>query len=156
MAEQKQLAKAMALAAYAHADQFRWGGEPYVTHCIRVATAAAEVYDEDHAVVGALHDVLEDVERAELDVMDDGRGILSVDEMSLLLTDEQVHALRMLTHEEDESYEDYVRDIAEDQESMAVRIKVLDLTDNLRTMKVGSRSYGRHLAAYSKLCGVLR
>ena len=56
--------KAYVVASYAHRDQNRQSGEPYILHPIAVTTILAETMhmDVDTLVAGMLHDVAEDTE----------------------------------------------------------------------------------------------
>jgi RelA/SpoT family (p)ppGpp synthetase len=57
------LLTAYAVASYAHRDQLRNSGEPYITHPIAVATILAELrMDPDTLAAGLLHDVVEDTD----------------------------------------------------------------------------------------------
>jgi (p)ppGpp synthase/HD superfamily hydrolase len=58
----KRLADALALAIEAHTGQYRKGTTiPYIVHPLGVASIALEYHaDEDQAIAGLLHDVLED------------------------------------------------------------------------------------------------
>lgn len=58
----KRFAEALAFAAACHAAQARKGnGVPYVTHVLAVASLVGEYGgDEDQAIAGLLHDVMED------------------------------------------------------------------------------------------------
>lgn len=58
-----RLAQAMAMAAELHKDQRRKGTEiPYISHLMSVSALVMEFGgDEDQAIAGLLHDVLEDV-----------------------------------------------------------------------------------------------
>lgn len=57
-----QYARAFSFAAGAHAGQFRKGGTvPYITHPLAVSALVVEFGgDEDQAIAGLLHDVVED------------------------------------------------------------------------------------------------
>ncbi|HKW51489.1 MAG TPA: bifunctional (p)ppGpp synthetase/guanosine-3',5'-bis(diphosphate) 3'-pyrophosphohydrolase [Candidatus Eisenbacteria bacterium] len=59
-------------AAKAHGSQVRISGEPYVTHCVAVATILADLLgpgvDETLVQAAMLHDVVEDTERSLKDV----------------------------------------------------------------------------------------
>jgi len=60
-AERELIQRAYKVAEQAHADQSRASGEPYVTHCVAVATILAELDAPVPVVVaGLLHDTVED------------------------------------------------------------------------------------------------
>ncbi|HXF60904.1 MAG TPA: GTP diphosphokinase [Caldilineaceae bacterium] len=61
--ERELVLRAFVLAAYAHRNQFRESGEPYVLHPVAVATILADLrMDPDTLAAGLLHDVAEDTE----------------------------------------------------------------------------------------------
>jgi hypothetical protein len=115
--------RAIAFAQAAHGDQRDKAGEPYICHCVRVG--AALLPDMDLAVVGLLHDVLEDtsVTLAQLSgflssIFPDG-GIAA----SLL------DAIVLLTRPKAMDYKEYIAAIA--PHFLARRAKLADLADNL-------------------------
>jgi GTP pyrophosphokinase len=62
-AEQQIIEKAYHYACQAHEGQTRKSGEPYMTHCIAVAQALAELRMDAATICAALmHDVVEDTE----------------------------------------------------------------------------------------------
>jgi len=61
--DRELLLDAYTVASYAHREQSRQSGEPYVTHPIAVAAILAELHmDPDTLAAGLLHDVVEDTE----------------------------------------------------------------------------------------------
>ena len=70
-----RLSRAIVFAANYHAGQKDKGGEPYILHSLRVMM---KMETEEEKVVAVLHDVLEDTEATEeeiLETMDDLRAI---------------------------------------------------------------------------------
>ncbi|GIV76814.1 GTP diphosphokinase [Litorilinea aerophila] len=62
-ADRELLLRAYLVASYAHREQRRHSGEPYVLHPIAVATILAELrLDVDTLAAGLLHDVVEDTQ----------------------------------------------------------------------------------------------
>ena len=110
-AEQKKLIrKAFTLAVNAHKDMRRRSGEPYIYHPIAVAKIVTQEINlgTTSLVCALLHDVVEDTNYSFEDLQEKG-----VDE-------EIVDALRLLTHTDDLSYEDYVNRIAMSGNSIAI------------------------------------
>ena len=134
------VAQAFALALEAHAGQTDRAGLPYVGHVIRVMMAGRT---EAEKIVGALHDVVEDTDRTFQDLAEAGFG------------EEVLRALRLLTHDPDEPYEDYIERLSHDP--LAVAVKLNDLTDNMdlrRLSELTDRDVARlrkYLRAYRKL-----
>ena len=59
--QRRQLRRAWAVGAAAHAGQSRKSGEPYITHPVAVAAALAEQrVDVETLIAAILHDTLED------------------------------------------------------------------------------------------------
>ncbi len=103
--------KAMILACRAHEGQVDKSGLPYIHHPLHLAE---QMEDELTTCVALLHDVVEDTEVTFEDLKDFPQEVLA--------------ALRLLTHDPEISYLDYVRKIAEDPVAKAV--KIADLNHN--------------------------
>ena len=104
---------ALALASYAHEGQKDRGGVDYINH---PKTVSAKMDDETGKIVALLHDVLEDTD---------------VEESTLrnLFGDEIADTVRILTHKDDESYDDYIQRISRNK--LATRVKMADLQHNM-------------------------
>lgn len=64
------IAKAYEIAAKAHQNQFRKSGEPYIIHPLNVAIILADLeLDKETIVAGILHDVVEDTEMTDADLV---------------------------------------------------------------------------------------
>lgn len=105
---------AVGIAAKAHRTQRRRGGDPYLLHPLRVMMKQES---EDARIVAVLHDVVEDSEITWADLEDAGFQPCVIE------------ALKLLTHEENRSYEEYVALLAPNE--LARRVKIADLEDNL-------------------------
>jgi (p)ppGpp synthase/HD superfamily hydrolase len=149
MKNQQRLASAIAFAAIAHEHQFRWKGEPYITHPLAVAAALQE-YGEPTQIVGVLHDVLEDTE-AELH----GTS-LYLHEARMTLMEEEAVALVAMTRRKDagEEYPEYVARIIATS-TIAQRVKLADIRHNLLTMQSGGETWKKHTRAKIELLKVL-
>jgi len=109
------LRRAIAFACFAHNGQVDKVGEPYIWHCLRVGISLLP--DVDAAIVGVLHDVLEDTE-------------FGAESLRPLVSEECFEALLELYRETGKAYEDYIRQVA--LNPLALKVKVADLTDNSR------------------------
>lgn len=109
------LSKAIALAAKVHEGQIDRGGKAYILHPLRVMNGLS-IYDQELMAIGVLHDVVED------------SAVTFEDLENMGFTPRVVGALRLLTHIEGESYEDYIDRIATNED--AVKVKIEDLVDN--------------------------
>ena len=104
--------KAMNLAYNAHHGQFDKGGVPYIFHPIHLAE---QMDDEFSICVALLHDTVEDT-------------AVTLEDLGKDFPAEVVNAVRLLTHDDDVEYFDYVRAIKRDP--IAVKIKLADLAHN--------------------------
>lgn len=110
------LIRAIEMAARYHADQTDKQGKPYILHCLRVGMSFD---DELHQVVGILHDILEDTK-------------INIELLRVFVSREALVAIQALTHGQNETYEDYIKRVAENP--VAARVKIADLYDNLARM----------------------
>lgn len=110
-----KIVEAMELALEAHKGQFDKANKPYVFHVIRVAS---KMKTEDGIIVALLHDVIEDAK-------DDYHKIIEEKFGTPIYS-----ALLELTHDKNESYENYIKRIYESQ-SVARDVKISDLEDNM-------------------------
>lgn len=127
------------IAIKAHKGQKDLDGNPVILHPLTVGLAGKT---PEQQCAGFLHDVVEDTEYTFDDLLRMG------------VTKEIVDALRLLTHDESESYLDYVRRIAESGNQIAIAVKLNDLHHNLeRGRKIGyQRLVDKHEAALRILC----
>lgn len=113
--------KAMRIAYQAHNGQFDKCGIPYIFHPFHLAE---QMTDEYSACAALLHDVVEDT-------------TITLNELSENFPEEVIKALKLLTHEKEVDYFDYVRAIKTNPIAMAV--KLADLRHNMdETRLVGS------------------
>lgn len=144
-------AMALEVAERAHWEQLDKAGEPKIHHALRVG--ASLLPDLEAAVVGLLHDVLEDSANTITDLMHE-----------LPLSEAQVNALALLTRPAgDHSYDAYIRTIATAGTSgaaIARKVKIADLKDNLnpRRQQLAQQRVGlavmveKRLAYWQALC----
>jgi len=109
------LGKAIAIASKAHEDQKDRGGHAYILHPIRIMMRL-RTNDDELMQIAVLHDVVEDSNWSLDDLTAQG------------FSTRVVNALKLLTHNLNESYEEYVTKIATNPD--ATRIKLEDLRDN--------------------------
>lgn len=108
--------KAFEIAAKAHRGQTDLEGKPYILHPMRVASMGET---REEVVAGLLHDVVEDTSCSFDDLCVEGVDAHIID------------VLRLLTHHDDESYDDYIGKIASSGNRTAIKVKLNDLTHNL-------------------------
>ena len=106
---------ALQIAAKAHEGQKDKSGEPYILHPLRVMR---NVEGEEAQIVAILHDVIEDTAVKADDLRHAG------------FSEKIVAAVLSVTHNEDESYTDYV--IRCKANEIGKQVKLADLEDNAR------------------------
>ena len=111
--------KAMKLCFQAHKDQTDKSGIPYVFHPIHLAE---QMKDEDTTVVALLHDVVEDTAYTPEDLAAMG------------FNDRVIAAIRLMTHDENIPYMEYVVKIKENP--IAKAVKLADLAHNSDTTRL--------------------
>lgn len=112
----------MQIAYHAHEGQYDVNGIPYVFHPYHLAE---QMEDEISTCVALLHDVVEDTS-------------VTLEELEKEFPVQVTEAVKLLTHEEGTSYEDYVRKIKTNE--TAKRVKLADLAHNMdETRLVGNK-----------------
>jgi (p)ppGpp synthase/HD superfamily hydrolase len=109
-----QLEKAIAIALRVHEGQTDRYGRPYIIHPL---TVMLQMDSEAEMTAAVLHDVIEDSETTLEDLKEEG------------FSPEVLEAVRLMTHEEMDSYEVYVRKLKPNP--MARKIKLADLQHNM-------------------------
>lgn len=111
------LGRAIAIAASVHETQKDMGGNAYILHPIRLMMRL-RTDDQELMQIAILHDSIEDSD-----------GDVTIDSLCKEGFSERVlAALRRLTHNKNEPYEDYIKNITTNKD--AVRVKLEDLRDN--------------------------
>lgn len=99
------------------ADHFRGikdkSGSPYVLHCIRVMMSVDSI---DAKMVAVMHDLVEDTPMTLEQLREKG------------FSDAVVNGVKLVTHEEDVTYSDYI--VAIKDNPLATEVKLADLKDN--------------------------
>lgn len=104
--------KAMVIAYNAHMGQVDKVGVPYIYHPIHLA----ESMDSEYSCCAALlHDVVEDTD-------------VTFEDLEKDFPKEVVDAVRLLTHDLNVDYMEYVKNIKENE--IAKKVKIADLTHN--------------------------
>lgn len=116
----EQTTRAMRVAYQAHHGQTDKSGAPYIHHPLHLAESMTT---EAETVAALLHDVVEDTPTTCADLLAEG------------FSPEAVEAVRLLTHTDDVSYDDYIRAIR--QNPIARRVKIADLTHNMDLTRLG-------------------
>lgn len=104
--------KALRIAYDAHAGQLDKCGAPYIAHPLHVAE---QMDDEASTCVALLHDVVEDSD-------------VTLDDLAREFPPEVVEGVRLMTHDPEVDYLDYVRAIRGNP--LATKVKLADLAHN--------------------------
>jgi hypothetical protein len=141
-----QIEIAKAIATLAHRGQTDKAGEPYIEHPRRVAKSVADKFQseesrfyEQYVAAAWLHDVLEDSEFTTSDLENAG------------IEQRIIKAVLRLTHEANESRDDYYERVKGDYISRGV--KLADIHDNLdarRLAKLDDATIVRLVKKYAK------
>lgn len=120
--------KAMATAYNAHHGQMDQSGVPYIFHPFLVAeNVSRQGGDEDAVCAALLHDVVEDTDMT----FEDLKGEFS---------DKVIRVLRLLTHEQGQSYEEYIANMKNEPDKeirdTAILVKRADLAHNMDESRV--------------------
>lgn len=130
--------KALKLCFNTHKDQVDKSGMPYVFHPFHLAE---QMDDELSTVCALLHDVVEDSET-------------TLDDLSNMgFPKEVIEVLSLLTHADDVSYMDYVREIKKNP--IATKVKIADLKHNSDSTRVESADE-RMLERWQKYAEAIR
>lgn len=113
----KQLQSALEIATLAHKNVERRNGDPYIFHVLRVANNTKYITTKLQKTVALLHDVIEDTP-FDADFLRE-KGI----------SQEVLNVLALLTHNREDSYDEYINKVCTNLDAMVVKLS--DLTDNL-------------------------
>lgn len=112
MINTKLTRKAMVIAYNAHTNQYDKAGVPYIYHPIHLAE---QMNTELECIVALLHDVVEDTD-------------ITFDELEKDFSIEVVEILKLLTHDKNVDYMEYVKAIKKNP--IAKKIKIADINHN--------------------------
>ena len=121
--EMERLWSALTLMKELHEGQTDKCGQPYWIHPFTVAMRGFTGYNNGQVstiIVGLLHDVLEDTNITEQELL--CRFPMKIDE---------IEALELLTHKDEMSYDDYITSIIESGNEIAISVKLDDLLHNM-------------------------
>ena len=108
----KNTKKAIIIAYNAHINQKDRSGLPYILHPIHLAE---QMDTEEECIVALLHDVVEDTD-------------ITFEELEKEFSKTVIDALKLLTHDKDTDYFEYIEKIKSNP--LAVKVKLADLKHN--------------------------
>lgn len=100
------------------------GDEELMAHSLRLGDAAVT---GQMRAVALLHDVIEDTE-------------ITADMLRLLIDDDIVDSVEILTRTADETYAEYIRRIQDSHDFDAIMVKRIDLLDHLDSVRIDALS----------------
>ena len=125
--------RAIDIVSHEFGDDPDLDGNPQLLHMTAVSAAGSNA---DERLVGMLHDLIEDKEWTFEDLLRDG------------FPEHIVDTLRLLTHDKETPYMDYVRNICESGNKVALAVKINDLNHNLKRGRAGG--HWHHVAKHEK------
>ena len=125
--------KAYRFAKKAHKGQVDKAGKKYISHPLRVSK---RVKSMDAKIVALLHDVVEDTK-------------YTLDDIEKKFGKNIAHSVKLLTHDENVSYEDYIDLILTDK--TATEVKMSDLLDNMNNFRMPNMKLNDHIIEKHKL-----
>ena len=117
--------KAIEFASKAHAADYDLDGNPTILHPLTVGMMGN---NDTERIVGFLHDIVEDTKYTFEDLEDEG------------FSNEVISALRLLTHDKQTPYMEYIENICASGDKVAVNVKLNDLKHNLARGKAGGHT----------------
>lgn len=109
---ENSIEKAVEIALKAHKGQVDKAGKPYILHPM---TVAVNMKTTDGIIAALLHDVVEDSD-------------ITLEDLEKEFTSNIIEALKLLTHDEETEYFDYIKKIKSN--TLAKSVKIQDLMHN--------------------------
>lgn len=113
--------KSLEMALRAHAGQKDKAGKAYILHPLRLMH---RMDSEEEMAVALLHDVIEDTDITEQDLLSEG------------VPPKVVAAVKCLTKQNGERYDDFITRVSKN--NLAAKIKLADLEDNIDVLRLNS------------------
>ena len=136
MKENERYFAALAYATAKHNGQTRKEGVPYITHPIAVAEILEKKgYGEDYIIAGLFHDLLEDTDATE-------------DEILELSNESVLCAVKLLTKQSGYNMREYIDGIK--RNSIAFAVKAADRLHNLQCAPAASVEFRKKYIAESR------
>lgn len=135
--------KAIVIANEVFKEKIDKGGNPYIYHLYDVSNS---LDTEIEKTVGLLHDILEDTD-------------ISVNDLrSIGFTDEVIDALVLVTHNDTETYAEFIDRIINSNNLTALKVKLRDMENNMDLSRIKnptkedySRIKNKYKKQYNKL-----
>lgn len=125
--------RAIDIVSYEFAEDLDLDGNPQLLHMTAVSSAGK---NDDERLVGMLHDLVEDKDWSFEDLLKDG------------FPEHIVDTLRLLTHDKQTPYMNYIKNICESGNQVALAVKINDLNHNLKRGRAGG--HWHHVEKHEK------
>lgn len=119
--KENDLSYAISIAAASFVGKFDRGGNPYILHCLYVMNKVSHL-GKDAMIVAVLHDLLEDTPWTR-------------EELLKSFSESVVNWIDILTHKDEEPYEDYIVRISQYEIPRAVKMADLEHNSQIFRMK---------------------
>ena len=127
--------KALKLSFEAHKDQIDKSGMPYVYHPFHLAE---QMKDENTTIVALLHDVVEDTD-------------ITIDDIRKMGFNEEVcEALKLMTHDDNVPYIEYVKKLKSNPIAKTVKIADLKHNSDLTRLDTVDEKALKHVEKYKR------
>lgn len=129
MVDKKNIQHALEYAKEKHKGQKRIGGDDYITHPVAVCEIVKnQGFDENYQIVALFHDLLEDTDATEKEILEYGNG-------------EILEAVKLLTKEKGYDMSEYISAIKRNK--MAFAVKAADRLHNLQCAIMADENFKR-------------
>ena len=132
--------KSLKIALKAYAGQKDKAGKTYILHPLRLMN---NVDTEEEMAIALLHDVIEDSDFTEHDLLDKG------------IPSKVIEAVKCLSKLDGENYDDFIDRVLENE--LATKIKIVDIEDNINILRLSTvtdkdlRRIAKYHSAWIKL-----
>lgn len=143
MEQNIQLAKAIALAADRHKDQFDKGGKPYILHVLKVMHYTKSE-DLEVLQIAVLHDVVEDTD------------VTYADLRSMGFSERVIAGIRALTKIKGQTHDEYLAGILANCDAIVVKMADLRHNSDIRRLKGVTEKDVKRVVKYHNMWVMLK
>lgn len=137
------LARAIALAADKHKDQFDKGGKPYILHVLKVMHYTKSE-DLEVLQIAVLHDVVEDTD------------VTYADLRSMGFSERVIAGIRALTKIKGQTHDEYVAGILANRDAIVVKMADLRHNSDIRRLKGVTEKDVKRVVKYHNMWVMLK
>lgn len=143
MEQNIQLAKAIALAADRHKDQFDKGGKPYILHVLKVMHYTKSE-DLEVLQIAVLHDAVEDTD------------VTYADLRSMGFSERVIAGIRALTKIKGQTHDEYLAGILANRDAIVVKMADLRHNSDIRRLKGVTEKDVKRVVKYHNMWVMLK